>query len=107
MAFILRLAREFHRPDWCAMLAGMSCSELRDWASFYREHLFADTQLDLEFAALQCTLVRLVDAKARPALTDFTLLMHATAPPEKDDAQLMQLASGLMGRERYVPDQPT
>ncbi|MJR17624.1 hypothetical protein DOZ33_25605, partial [Escherichia coli] len=37
LKFVLNLAREFGRPDWRAMLAGMTSSELGDWHLFYRE----------------------------------------------------------------------
>ncbi|MFI8112250.1 phage tail assembly protein T, partial [Citrobacter freundii] len=37
MNFVLNLAREFGRPDWRAMLAGMTSGELGDWHQFYRD----------------------------------------------------------------------
>ncbi|EJM7287281.1 phage tail assembly protein T, partial [Escherichia coli] len=47
MNFALRLAREMGRPDWRAMLAGMTSTEYADWRHFYRTHYFHDTQLDM------------------------------------------------------------
>ncbi|EIL16195.1 Minor tail protein T, partial [Escherichia coli O111:H11 str. CVM9534] len=50
--FALRLAREMGRPDWRAMLAGMTSTEYADWHRFYRTHYFQDTQLDMHFSGL-------------------------------------------------------
>jgi phage tail assembly protein T len=36
----MKLAREFGRPDWRAMLAGMSSTEYGDWKIFYRDNFF-------------------------------------------------------------------
>ncbi|HBU6575769.1 TPA: phage tail assembly protein T, partial [Citrobacter amalonaticus] len=38
----MKLAREFSRPDWRAMLAGMSSTEYSDWRIFYRDNYFHD-----------------------------------------------------------------
>nr|WP_286206216.1 phage tail assembly protein T [Escherichia coli] len=35
LSFALKLAREMGRPDWRAMLAGMSSTEYADWHRFY------------------------------------------------------------------------
>ncbi|ENA4212497.1 phage tail assembly protein T, partial [Escherichia coli] len=40
------------RPDWRAMLAGMTSTEYADWRHFYRMHYFLDTQLDMHFSGL-------------------------------------------------------
>ncbi|MHA0534517.1 phage tail assembly protein T, partial [Escherichia coli] len=34
LTFALKLAREMGRPDWRAMLAGMSSTEYADWHRF-------------------------------------------------------------------------
>ncbi|EFE6607046.1 hypothetical protein CDW64_004038 [Escherichia coli] len=34
------------RPDWRAMLAGMSSTEYADWHRFYSTHYFHDVLLD-------------------------------------------------------------
>jgi phage tail assembly protein T len=48
----MKLAREFGRPDWRAMLAGMSSTEYGDWKIFYRDNYFHDAQLDAHFSSL-------------------------------------------------------
>ncbi|MDO2728127.1 phage tail assembly protein T, partial [Escherichia coli] len=35
------------RPDWRAMLAGMSSTEYADWHRFYSTHYFHDVLLDM------------------------------------------------------------
>jgi phage tail assembly protein T len=45
----MKLAREFGRPDWRAMLAGMTSTEYGDWKIFYRDNFFHDAQLDAIF----------------------------------------------------------
>ncbi|WP_411005223.1 phage tail assembly protein T [Escherichia coli] len=39
------------RPDWRAMLAGMTSTEYADWRHFYCTHYSQDTQLDIIFPA--------------------------------------------------------
>ncbi|HCR3975625.1 TPA: phage tail assembly protein T, partial [Citrobacter freundii] len=48
----MKLAREFRRPDWRAMLAGMSSTEYADWRTFYQDNFFNDAQLDAHFSSL-------------------------------------------------------
>ena len=52
----MKLAREFGRPDWRAMLAGMSSTEYGDWKIFYRDNYFHDAQLDAHFSGLLYTI---------------------------------------------------
>ncbi|STB73815.1 phage tail assembly protein T [Citrobacter koseri] len=52
----MKLAREFGRPDWRAMLAGMSSTEYGDWRIFYRDNYFHDEQLDAHFSGLLYTI---------------------------------------------------
>ncbi|KNY67058.1 hypothetical protein AGA25_25130, partial [Escherichia coli] len=40
------------RPDWRAMLAGMTFTDYAAWLRFYRTHFFQDTQLDMHFFGL-------------------------------------------------------
>jgi phage tail assembly protein T len=40
--FAMRLAREFGRPDWRAMLSEMSSSEWFEWIEYYQDHCFSD-----------------------------------------------------------------
>ncbi|HBW4577318.1 TPA: phage tail assembly protein T, partial [Klebsiella pneumoniae] len=48
----MRLAREFGRPDWRAMLSEMSSSEWFEWIEYYQDHCFSDDLLDSHFANL-------------------------------------------------------
>ncbi|BDO51130.1 hypothetical protein TUM1881_37040 [Escherichia coli] len=50
LSFALKLAREMGRPDWRAMLAGMSSTEYADWHRFYSTHYFHDVLLDMHFS---------------------------------------------------------
>ncbi|WP_170998940.1 phage tail protein [Escherichia coli] len=40
------------RPDWRAMLAGMSSTEYADWHRFYSTHYFHDVLLDMDVASV-------------------------------------------------------
>ncbi len=55
LSFALKLAREMGRPDWRAMLAGMSSTEYADWHRFYSTHYFHDVLLDMHFSGLTYT----------------------------------------------------
>nr|WP_284441421.1 phage tail assembly protein T [Escherichia coli] len=46
------MAREMGRPDWRAMLAGMSSTEYADWHRFYSTHYFHDVLLDMDVASV-------------------------------------------------------
>ncbi|WP_437438623.1 phage tail assembly protein T, partial [Salmonella enterica] len=50
---MMRLAREFRRPDWRRMLAEMSATELGEWAEHFGKNSFSDMLLDAEFATLK------------------------------------------------------
>ncbi|GCH42788.1 phage minor tail protein [Escherichia coli] len=52
LSFALKLAREMGRPDWRAMLAGMSSTEYADWHRFYSTHYFHDVLLDMDVASV-------------------------------------------------------
>ncbi|EON8417290.1 phage tail assembly protein T [Escherichia coli] len=77
------------RPDWRAMLAGMTSTEYADWHRFYRTHYFQDTQLDMH-------------------PSDFSLLVprHEEEQVERpdEDKMLMQKAAGLAGGVRFGGD---
>ncbi|HAL6644791.1 phage tail assembly protein T [Escherichia coli] len=62
LSFALKLAREMGRPDWRAMLAGMSSTEYVDWHRFYSTHYFHDVLLDMHFSGLTYTVLSLFDA---------------------------------------------
>lgn len=100
----MRLAREFGRPDWRAMLAGMSSSEYGDWVVYYRKHYFQDALLDAEFSALSAMIANLACRSDEFTPQNFSLLS-----PDDDDEQqedmsdtdMMLTASGMGGSVRY------
>lgn len=100
----MKLAREFNRPDWRNMLAGMSSTEFAEWGRFYSYQYFQTDQLDTHFSRLSHLVVSMLckDADATPR--DFSLLN----PPvdmqagEMDDDTIMSVAESLGGM-RYGP----
>ncbi|HCZ3652296.1 TPA: phage tail assembly protein T [Escherichia coli] len=93
------------RPDWRAMLAGMTSTEYADWRRFYRTHYFHDTQLDMHFSGLTYAVLSLFlyDPDMHPS--DFSLLVPRreeaqTERPDEED-MLMQKAAGLAGGVRF------
>ncbi|EEC8803223.1 phage tail assembly protein T [Escherichia coli] len=93
------------RPDWRAMLAGMTSTEYADWRRFYCAHYFQDTQLDAHFSGLMYAVLSLFfcDPEMHPA--DFSLLVpkteeELTAMPDENDV-LIQKAEGLAGGVRF------
>lgn len=89
------------RPDWRAMLAGMSSTEYADWCHFYRTHYFRDVQLDMHFAGLTYTVLGLFFADPDMHPSDFSLLHVTENGEEENDDVLMQKAAGLIGGVRY------
>ncbi|WP_338929636.1 phage tail assembly protein T [Escherichia coli] len=96
------------RPDWRAMLAGMTSTEYADWRHFYRMHYFHDTQLDMHFSGLTYAVLSLFfcDPDMHPA--DFSLLAPAceeeqTEMPDEEE-MLMQKATGVAGGVRFGGD---
>uniref|UniRef100_UPI00237BFBE0 phage tail assembly protein T n=1 Tax=Escherichia sp. MOD1-EC2449 TaxID=2093859 RepID=UPI00237BFBE0 len=57
LSFALKLAREMGRPDWRAMLAGMSSTEYADWHRFYSTHYFHDVLLDMRKRLVRTVLI--------------------------------------------------
>ncbi|HAV7522889.1 TPA: phage tail assembly protein T [Escherichia coli] len=92
------------RPDWRAMLAGMSSTEYADWCHFYRTHYFRDVQLDMHFAGLTYTVLGLFFADPDMHPSDFSLLHVTENGEEENDDVLMQKAAGLAGGVRFGPD---
>ncbi|EFF7471486.1 phage tail assembly protein T [Escherichia coli] len=93
------------RPDWRAMLVGMTSTEYADWRRFYCTHYFQDTQLDAHFSGLMYAVLSLFfcDPEMHPA--DFSLLVpktedELTPMPEEEDV-LIQKAAGLAGGVRF------
>ncbi|ENC9504546.1 phage tail assembly protein T [Escherichia coli] len=96
------------RPDWRAMLAGMTSTEYADWRRFYCTHYFQDTQLDAHFSGQMYAVLSLFfgDPDMHPA--DFSLLAPAceeeqTEMPDEEE-MLMQKATGVAGGVRFGGD---
>ena len=108
LSFALKLAREMGRPDWRAMLAGMTSTEYADWHRFYRTHYFQDTQLDMHFSGLTYAVLSLFFCDPDMHPSDFSLLVprHEEEQVERpdEDKMLMQKAAGLAGGVRFGPD---
>ena len=96
------------RPDWRAMLAGMTSTEYADWHRFYRTHYFQDTQLDMHFSGLTYAVLSLFFCDPDMHPSDFSLLVprHEEEQVERpdEDKMLMQKAAGLTGGVRFDPD---
>lgn len=104
----MKLAREFSRPDWRAMLAGMSSTELNEWADFFNEHFFADVQLDVHFASLSHLALSMMHPKHDRTMADFMLLgadgsTRSGNVAEMSDNEMMVAAEGIPGGVRYGP----
>lgn len=98
----MRLAREFGRPDWRAMLSGMTSTELREWSLFYRDNYFNDHLLDAHFASLSHLVISLM-CKNDMTPASFSLLHPDKKDVEPSDEQIMLLAEGISGGVRYGP----
>ena len=98
----MKLAREFRRPDWRQMLAGISSSELAEWGRFYREQYFENDLQDMHFARLSHLIISIMckDTDLTPA--SFSLLNPPASVPEQDDDTMMSVAESL-GGVRYGP----
>lgn len=96
------------RPDWRAMLAGMTSTEYADWHRFYRTHYFQDTQLDMHFSGLTYAVLSLFFCDPDMHPSDFSLLVprHEEEQVERPDEykMLMQKAAGLAGGVRFGGD---
>ncbi|EKH4131272.1 phage tail assembly protein T [Escherichia coli] len=96
------------RPDWRAMLAGMTSTEYADWRRFYCTHYFQNTQLDMHFSGLTYAVLSLFFCDPQMHPSDFSLL----APEQKEEQigmpdgedMLMQKAAGLVGGIRFGGD---
>ena len=103
----MKLTREFGRPDWRAMLAGMTSTEYGDWKIFYRDNFFHDVQLDAHFSSLLYSISTLFFAD--PELSPDTFSILSPEPEsididDPDDDTLMAKAEGISGGVRYGPD---
>ena len=103
----MKLAREFGRPDWRAMLAGMSSTEYGDWKIFYQDNYFHDVQLDAHFSGLLYTISTLFFADPELSPDSFSILSpepESIDIDDPDDDTLMAKAEGISGGVRYGPD---
>lgn len=107
---MMKLAREFGRPDWRAMLSGLSSTELKEWADYFSETFFTHSQIDAHFASLEHLIVSMRLPKHNKSIADFSLLSMAekSAMAVNDegmsDDQIMMAAEGLSGGLRFGPE---
>ncbi|BDH46387.1 phage tail assembly protein T [Salmonella enterica subsp. enterica serovar Choleraesuis] len=101
----MQMAREFGRPDWRAMLAGISSTEYADWRVFYRENYFHSAQIDAHFSTLIYSIFSMFSRDTSMTPDQFSLLSARAAEPESepDDNALMAAAEGISGGVRYGP----
>jgi len=99
----MKLAREFRRPDWRAMLAGMSSSELSEWGRFFHEQYFESNLLDTHFSKLSHLIISMIGGDSDITPRHFSLLNPPEIEPEMDSETMMSLAESLPGGVRYDP----
>lgn len=102
----MKLAREFSRPDWRAMLSQMSSTELREWELFYKDEFFSPDLIDAHFSNLSYHITGLAcnDHEQTPA--DYSLLVPRNIPAkniETSDETMMDVAESIPGGTRYGP----
>ncbi len=85
------------RPDWRAMLAGMSSTEYADWHRFYSTHYFHDVLLDMHFSGLTYTVLSLFFSDPEMHPLDFSLLNRREADEEPED-DVLPSAEDFRGR---------
>lgn len=102
MAFILKLAREFCRPDWRAMLSELSSSELSDWVLFFRENYFFYSQIDAHFSRLSHLVLSMMGKNSMTS-ADFSLYNPSRNDTTVPEEELASLAGTLPGGVSYVP----
>ncbi|HAP0341614.1 TPA: phage minor tail protein L [Escherichia coli] len=86
LSFALKLAREMGRPDWRAMLAGMSSTEYADWHRFYSTHYFHDVLLDMHFSGLTYTVLSRWRIEQCSELSAVSASFVLSTPTETDGA---------------------
>lgn len=97
----MKLAREFRRPDWRAMLAGMSSSELSEWGRFYSQQYFDSDLFDSHFSRLSHLVVSMLCADTELTPRHFSLLNPPEVVPEEMDDETMMLVAEGLGGVRY------
>lgn len=85
------------------MLNEMSSTELSEWAAFFRENSFSDALLDAEFATLKVLITRLVTGST-VAAEDFSLITPPSHEPARDESDLIEAATGILGGVRFEPE---
>lgn len=99
----MKLAREFNRPDWRNMLAGISSSELAEWGNFYRHQYFQCDLLDAHFSRLGHHIETMFCPSTEFTPHHFSLLApHEQEDRDMEDDTMMSLAESL-GGIRYGP----
>lgn len=107
---MMKLAREFNRPDWRAMLSGLSSTELKEWADYFSDTFFTHSQIDAHFASLEHLILSVKFPKHNKSVVDFSLLSMAekSAMAASDDGMsddfMMMAAEGLSGGLRFGPE---
>lgn len=81
----------------------MSSTEFGEWAVFFRENSFSNVLLDAEFSTLKSLVCMLVTGKKTDA-ADFSLLTPSVPEPGKDDKELIEAATGILGGVRFEPE---
>ncbi|MEI9716157.1 phage tail assembly protein T [Moellerella wisconsensis] len=98
---MLRLAREFKRPDWRRMLSEMSASEFNDWIVHFDKTPFTPQLMDIEFAALHTSIYSAM-CGAKTDIADFMLLTDVTASDDDMSDELIQsISESIPGGLRY------
>lgn len=107
----MNIAREFSRPDWRAMLAGLTSTELNEWADYFNEHFYLDAQLDAHFSSLNHLLLSIAYPKHNKTIADFSLLnlirdvdSRSEIKKVMSDDEMMQAAEGISGGLRFEPE---
>lgn len=99
----MKLAREFRRPDWRQMLAGMTSSELSEWGSFYRRQFFENDLQDVHFSRLSHLIISLMCKGTELTPASFSLLNPPAVVKEQDGDTMMSVAESVSGGVRYGP----
>ncbi|ELR0534545.1 phage tail assembly protein T [Escherichia coli] len=105
MQFVMRLAREFRRPDWRRMLSEMSATELGEWGDYFMTQSFSDVWVDAQFSTLKSLMVQMVSGERLPP-GEFSLVPDEGEAEisERTGDELMHLGEGISGGMRFEPD---
>lgn len=81
----------------------MSSTEFSEWAVFFRENSFSDALLDAEFATLKVLITGMVTGNT-VAAEDFSLITPPSPEPDRDESDLIESATGILGGVRFEPE---